>query len=405
MSYLSDYLFYNSGNECPTAYHTWSALSALSTVVSRKVWLERNYFRIYPNIYVLLVGDAGSGKNTAKDCVVFKILLEHFPMVPICASVTSREDVAKFMGGEDCLRSFKLPDGAIEEFRPFFFAVNEFDGLLSVDIKKMTGFLVDLFDSRSFSTSFKRDATKDKIPNPCATLLAGCVPDWLMRTLKIDLFSGGLGRRLIIIYESKTILNAHPTVPIGGDEAWARVIAHLRAIEPLTGPMSLSPEADRWWTSWYEDPKRLKTDDPILAQFFATKHVQLQKIAILLALADYSVSMTIKPEHFEMALAMMDVLEPNIKKLSSGIGRNELASVAMQVIDTLKFHDGKMSLKALQRRFFRDCKLNGKEFDGLIEHLNRTDQIVTLTSMNNGCNGEVCFLPEEYKKWKEGQKG
>src|SRR2546421_4508695 len=101
MSLIRDYCYYNSGNECPPSYHIWSCLAAYSTILSRRVWIDRGYFQVFPNLYVVLVGDAGSGKNTAKHIATKKLIMDQFPDVPISASVTSREDVCKFMGSED----------------------------------------------------------------------------------------------------------------------------------------------------------------------------------------------------------------------------------------------------------------------------------------------------------------
>src|SRR2546423_1551223 len=164
MGTIADYCWYNSGNECPKSYHIWSYLATFSAILSRRVWIERNYFQVYPNLYVVLVGDAGSGKNTAKHIATKKLLIDQFPDVPISASVTSREDVAKFMGSEECLRSFRKADGSCQEYRPFHFSVNELANLLSVDFRKMVDFLVDLYDAEHFSTSFKHDSVNDKVP-------------------------------------------------------------------------------------------------------------------------------------------------------------------------------------------------------------------------------------------------
>lgn len=403
-NFLSDYVFYNSGNEAPQIYHIWSALTCLSTVLSRRVWINRDYFKLYPNIYVVLVGDAGSGKGTARDCAVYELLLKNFPNIPISASVTSREDVSKFMGSEECLRTFRHPDGSIEEYRPFFFSVSELSNLLSVDMRKMIDFLVDLYDTRSFSTSFKKDTVKDKVPNPCATMLACCVPDWFMRALRMDLFTGGLGRRLIIVYENRTVLKAHPAIPKGGREAWERVVAHVKLVSEASGEIHLSPEADKWWTTWYENDSRLKTDDPLLRQLFANKHVILQKVATLLSFCETPFTNTIEPCHLIQALALLDMLEPAVKKLSIGIGRNELATVALELIEMLQFSDGRATEISLRRRFFRDCKVNGREFDGLVEEMLKSGQIYATQVVIKDRLTRMVWTPEAYEAFVREQQ-
>src|SRR6267378_5661198 len=118
MGLLADYTFYNSGNECPESYHIWSCLATFSAILSRRIYIDRGYFKIFPNLYVCLVGDAGSGKNTARGIATNNLLIDNFPDIPISASITSREDICKFMGSEECLRTFRDEKEEIHEYRP-----------------------------------------------------------------------------------------------------------------------------------------------------------------------------------------------------------------------------------------------------------------------------------------------
>jgi len=98
MSYLSDYLHYYSGTEVPEEYCYWSGLSILGHLLGRKCWVAHgDYFKFTGALYVALVGEAGSGKNTGLS-VNKKIMLRHFPDYLISASIQSREDIAWQMG-------------------------------------------------------------------------------------------------------------------------------------------------------------------------------------------------------------------------------------------------------------------------------------------------------------------
>jgi len=398
MSYLSDYIFYNSGNECPRDFHIWSALVALSTIVGRKVWLDRKYFVIYPNIYVCLVGSPGSGKSVAKDISKY-LILDHFPNVPLSASLQSREDILKKMSLPETARAFKLADGTYQEYRPFALYVNELPLFLSVDPAKMIGFLVDAFDARIVDSGFKKDVVQDRVENPYMTMCCCCPPDWMMRNLKMDLFSGGLGRRLIIVHAKKTKWIAEPCVPDGGDVAWKRVIEHLQQVKDFTGPMTFSPDGRDWFIKWYENKKANPPEDPILAQFYETKHVQLQKIAMLLALNELPLSRAITADNFKTALAMLDVLEPEIPKLSCGVGRNVLAPSMSALLDHIATAGGQMSEKVLLRLLSRD--LRAPEFEEILKQLTITEQIKRAVVMDNGIPRSWIFLPGEYEKWQK----
>src|SRR4051812_47319024 len=112
MGYLKDYLYYSSGDECPEPYKIWSALSLFGAVLGRKVWnMHGDYFQILPNLYVCLVGDAGSGKSTAKN-VSKKIFTREFPQYLTSSSFQSFQDIADQMcNGTPVTWDFVNPDG------------------------------------------------------------------------------------------------------------------------------------------------------------------------------------------------------------------------------------------------------------------------------------------------------
>lgn len=177
-NYLRDYVHYNSGNECPAQYHVWCALSLLGAILGRKVWvMHGDYFQVYGNLYVCLVGDAGSGKSTAKNTPK-KIINKIFPEYLVSASFQSHQDIIDQMCNavpttwED--KDGEMPyaiKGHIYGFTSFYAVCNELASLLSTDKKGMVEFLVDIYDENEFSTGFKgqrrqNPESKQKLENP-----------------------------------------------------------------------------------------------------------------------------------------------------------------------------------------------------------------------------------------------
>lgn len=377
MGYLNDYVFYSSGNECPESFQIWSGLSLLGAVLGRKIWtMHGDYFKIYPQVYVCLVGDAGSGKSTAKG-VAKSIFVKSFPDLKFSASIQSREDIIDIMASDECIQTWKDATGnygdkdKIYEYRPYYIIANELASFLSVDKIKMVEFLVDVYDENFFSTGFKgqRLANPDRkqmFENPCVSMLACAVPKWFMGNLKLDLFEGGLGRRLIIVYDEKGKLVDHPTTPEGGNAALLRAIEHLTEASRVYGRLDRTTEAMSFWKSWYHNPRRRNREDPILMQFHETKPIQVLKVATLLAMSERPFTMRIEAVHLEAAVSMLDTLEPRIVQLTSGIGRNELAGVGAQLIDYLDRMGGAVSLVQVKKFFNR--YMNNPEFREVIQH-------------------------------------
>src|SRR3990167_8776352 len=64
--WLRVYLSLTEGQESPDIFHLWCAVSTIATTLERNVWLDRGYYTLYPNLYVVLVsGSAVARKSTA----------------------------------------------------------------------------------------------------------------------------------------------------------------------------------------------------------------------------------------------------------------------------------------------------------------------------------------------------
>lgn len=401
MSYIEDYLHYGSGTECPDSFNLWSSLTVLGAVLGRKVWAKHgDYFRIYPNLYTCLVGTPGSGKSTAKSQVK-EIMVNYFSQYFLSDSIQSREDIAQKMGTPECVHTWKdelgkfgHQPGKIIEYRPFFIIANELSNFVSVDKGNMVNFLVDIFDENHFSTGFKTTQSQ-RFTNPHVSMLACTVPEWIMSNLRIDLFVGGLGRRLVIVHDKKKKLVANPKKPEGADEALTRATKFLNeAYSPVVhGEMEYSKDGYDWWEHWYYDESRFSKEDPILVQFHDTKHVILKKVAMLVALSENLQSKVITALHFQKALDMLNGLEPEIVRLTGGVGRNELASTGVMLLDHIRRLGGAVPEKVLLKSYHR--YLRDPEFQELMNHYVATGQMMVAA---NGDGQRCWFLPERYQQ-------
>ena len=411
MGYLNDFIHYGSGTECPDIYLQWSGLSLLGAVLGRKVWtMHGGYFRIHPKLYVCLVGDAGSGKSTAKNQAK-QFLKAVDPDYLVSSSFQSHQDIIDKMANEvSAVKTWKNnATKTIQEYRVFYGICNELASLLSTDKKGMVEFLVDVFDDEDdFTTGFKtgrlaQPERKQIVPFPYVSILACAVPKWFMGNLKLDLFDGGLGRRLIVCYSNKTHLNPNPQIPAGGAEAKLRALDHLRLCksEAVQGELHKTASAEKWWNEWYMDPKRFNLNDPIISQFHQTKHIQVLKIASLLTMCETPFTMQIEDVHLQAAVRMLDILEPNISKLTSGIGRNELAGIGAMIVDYINQRGGAVREVHLLQNFRRYA--NTTEFTEIVASLQKTEELMMLTLSPEGVPRTYYMTREGYEDMKRSE--
>lgn len=402
MSFLSDFIYYGSGSEAPEAFMTWSGISLLGAVSGKKIWTMHGRIRVDPRLYTCLVGTPGSGKSFSMEQAE-KLYISVFPDLLVSESIQSREDLLNKMTAPQCEKTCDLADGTTMAWRPFYCIVDEMENFVSVgnnknEGNKMVATLVGMHSRDSFGTGFKNDANKNqRILNPYLSLIACTVPEWMMSSMRASLFVGGLGRRLIIVSSRKERYVPNPHYPAGHTEVYARMVAHLQILEKHSGELKKTPDAQTWWNAWYMDLSRINRTDPILMQFHETQHIMVLKVACMLALSENPKAVELEQAHLEGAYVMLRRLEPEIIRLTSGIGRNELAGIGAQLLDFLDRMGGaapEIEVKKQFRRYLQD-----REFLDVLNSYQNTKELYIAIDPTSTPTRAYYFLPYAYEKY------
>lgn len=371
-NFLADYLKYNEGNECPKSYHIWSAFCVLSSVISRRVYIDQGYFRVHANLYVCLVGKQGNRKTTAKD-IAYDLLRDTHPEIPVSGESMSKEAITKFMAADEQLLVFTDEKGMPVEYRPLSIFATELKYFFSINPVAMTDFLTAIYDRKKLDVITKNQGT-DTIINPYVVFLACETPEWLVARLKDSVLSGGFLRRLILVNETELgIRIPFPEVTAEASAAWARVKTHLKGLTRFSGPFTWTPEAREWFSKWYVNLKI--PADPILAAFYGSINDQLLKICMLITLCDYDCKkLVLTVDVLQVGLQILHNLEKTIPRLSEGIGKSELSSSVMQVLDVLDSVGGEIAEGKLHGLVFNNLP-RPNDFEEVLKQLERQDKI------------------------------
>lgn len=369
-NFIQDYLTYNQNNECPKNYHFWTAFSILASAVTRKLVVYQGYFRIRPNLYIGLIGTQGGRKTTAAD-IGREIFRKALPNHPIGNSTMSAQRIIEFMSSDECARAYTDHEGITIEYRPITLFVNEMKNFLSVNPAQTIAFLTDIYDRDFFdSGTIKRGL--EAIYNPCVNFLGCETPDWIIENLKRSIISGGFARRIIYVYETEEPKRIpFPSITPEMEEARARCIAHLQKISTIAGVFEWEPEARKYYAHWYTTFKR--SDDAIMQGFDSSRHVQVMKLAMLLAVAEYNPRLILTAANLDYAVKFIDVIAGNMPRLSIAAGRNELALPQQQLTEMIEAHGGLMPEKEVLRRGGKNLTPN--ELSMVLNHLVNSDQL------------------------------
>ncbi len=371
-NFLRDYMLFTSGNEANVNYHMWSALTALSSIVSRRVWINQGYFRVYPNLYTVLLGPPGNKKTTAMN--IAKGLVREIGDIPFSAECQTKESLVKELATYQKAKAVEEGKPALI-YTPISIFVTELSQFLGISSGHMIDFLTTVYDAEFYDLKTKNKGS-EAIIGPYVTILACTTTEWITSYLKTDIITGGFSRRALFVLEyedGKRI--PFPVITEEQREAWSRVIQHSKSLLDVAGEFLWTTESRLFYEEWYTSHEIPK--DPTTRGYFKTKHIQLLKIAMLLALAK-SLDKVMHVETLEAGLALLEKTEVNLPKVFQGMGRNELSAVASKVIDILEMTGGPLPLKKLQALMYSEA--NGAEFYSVLNHLVETEKLTKLRS-------------------------
>lgn len=288
--------------ECPYSYVRLSTFAMVSTMLGRKVYMPYGGQLLYPNLYVVLVGEPATKKSTMiNTCRRMLQAAGHVAFSPthlsrsrviqgLAANVFGKPNATSLRlaadSSADMMKIYRksqkiqnlaanaaksMDEGA--DFRSLYSDtdvenidlndtdVEDVDDVLSslattpntlsmyldelVDgASKKDGELwttiTNLWDSRPYT-----DTAGVVIPKPCVNLLAGINPASFTRVFPINEMQSGLITRIILTHGSKTSRVCAPfdIDPDASLDCEIDVIKELQAISELQGEMSLSDGA------------------------------------------------------------------------------------------------------------------------------------------------------------------
>ncbi len=305
----------------------------MSNFVSRKVWVPQGFFTVYPNLYVIFVGNPGNGKSTAMK--IAKDLVREFDPdnCPIVPSSVTREALTKDMGdsGHKYLKTYHHA-GEEVPYTPANIYANEVVTLLGTNPIGMIEFFTDIWDEDQFEVNTK-NAGKDVIPKPAVNICGCMTPEITGNLLKENIISGGFARRCIFVYAKRRgDAVPLPTITLEQLEARKACVEHAKKLVNLSGEFEWDSEAKERYILWYNENHDFVANntDVWLNGYYTSKGMLVLKVAALLSLSE-SVELKLYKRHIERSLELLAVTEKDMHRVFDGTGRNPEASIASKI--------------------------------------------------------------------------
>lgn len=383
--WIRTYLEYTKPQQSPTIFHTWTAISTIASVMRRRCWIDRNFYILYPNLYVILVSESGVGmKSTAIDLGT-DLMSKAAPDFAIMRGKLTIGYLVDWMTQAQSKNPDKLAEVTIHcsEFKVFARGAYANSGLIED--------LTDIYDCTPFEYRTKNQGIYI-IEKPCINLRAASTPEWLTTGSAADFIGGGFSSRIIpvaILADEKQVANPKK-VPLSA-ELEKKLIMDLTQISQLKGAFFVTKEAEDYFERWYLVRDKYKSPDQRLKGYFSKKHTMVHKVAMSIS-ASINDDMVITEDHIESALALMGKIELTMPYAYQGVAWGERAKFQDKVLGKITEVGVIQHSKLLEA--FHYC-MTGDDLRAIIHTLTDEDKIGWGRITTSG-RSKIVYVSEEY---------
>lgn len=406
------YFDYVAGTEPPVVFHRWAFIGCLGALLGRQMWMPFGNSRLFPNQYIMFVGDPGTRKSTAIKQASKLIGLAGFDKFG--AQKTSMEkfllDLQEDGTEEDAqVGGWKKPerkggdainilsalnlkfdgDTANEVPREMFIAADEFNNYIgsgNLAFQSLLGELWDWDEPTRFYKQRLKNSKSISIYQPTISILAGNTPSSFADCFPLATIGQGFMSRLILIHaESSGVKVTFPEAPDA--LVTDRLVTHLKRMrQSCIGPITLEEEAagalDLIYKGWAE------LEDSRFKHYSTRRFTHLLKLIMICCAARLSTRVTVQDVLY--ANTILSFAETTMPKAIGELGKSKNAEAANKIMQALYSARDAKSVQDLWKIVQNDLDKIG-DLASLLINLQQADKIQVVKNVA----GKDGYLPKQ----------
>ena len=317
-NWLDSYMEYTEEAEPPQLYKYWTGVSAICSAMKRKCYSKWEK-RIYPNMFIILVGPPGVRKGTAMgfsrdimEALGIKIAAEALTREALIVELHETQELvlneeSKIMQTSSSLTVFS------EEFTVF---LGQNNWVLMSD-------LCNWFDCPNTWKYRTKNSGEFEVVGVWLNLIGATTPDYLASALPQDAIGGGLASRIIFVYGDRKYKVV--PLPIQTPEELklkGLLIRDLEMVKMLNGEFKVSEDYSDLYVEWY---KAQESNPPFQQAEFQgyneRRALHLRKLSMVMSAARGD-DMILSEDDFIRSHRLLKKTEESMKFVFHGRGRN-----------------------------------------------------------------------------------
>lgn len=327
----------------------------MASALQRKVFMSWGMEKIYPNMYIVLLGPAAqTRKSTALkigEDIVGSLQIPTLGQDNSTAAIIRDIRNSAFHWQED--------DGSIRTQS----AVTSFQSELAVFLgsrnTELQAYMTDWYDCPSTWKRTTKHQGIDDIPGMCFCLIGAMAPDWIPYVFSPESIGGGFTSRVMFVSETrKERTIADPTLYPPNEKLREDLIHDLELIHHLAGEFRMSPEAKKFYVDWYEEDDQniqrgiFPIKDTSFHTYCGRRPTLLRKLSMVLSAASGN-SLQVEVKDIELALKFMNEAEAKMPGTFDAVGRS-VVSQQLAIVSSIIQARGKVLKSVLLREVYKD---------------------------------------------------
>ena len=334
---LKDIIKLAENQEAADFSYLWAGMSCIAAQLARNVYIPFGNGRIYPNLYVMFVGDPGKRKSTAiKD---LKKRIKATGYQNLCGDkVTMQKYLLDLAGvGEGSIEDSNITEFNMgitlgtNDYVESYINQDEFSDFIGVNNYPFISLLGNFWDIDEPYVYRTKNGQSIEIPSPIVNILGATTPSQFNTIFPPAISEQGFLSRLIIVNipESKRKIAR----PLPSDaNVIEKVVDGLKAVRKLSGELVMSDavwdKLEEIYLSWQP------VEDTRFAHYSTRRHTQLLKLCILSTCSRYTIEMSVDDVVF--ANTLLSFTEHFMPQALGQFGKNKDGDVNSKVISYLR---------------------------------------------------------------------
>jgi hypothetical protein len=330
------------GSEVSDLFATWTGIAGVSMCLGRRVWLDMGTFKVFPNMFVILVAGSGAQHKST----VLNLLEPCLPTTdpPINFISDSLTPQALFQAAMKAERTDPLTGQITTEL---VLVASELASFLNEDSWKrgIAPYLTRMFDCQAKMEYGTLARDKETVRNVTLTMLAASTVDFIRAALPHSAIGSGFTSRCLFIYTDKypkAVARPQKISNLQQDP-----IRHsLTLVRQMAGEAEFTPEAFELHEREYiyrHEHSPFRTN-PLLSGYLGRWQYHMLALAMCLSASDNPLQkkLILLPKHIEAATAILDQSElnmPRVMRLVASSDKGAHAEMLKTIIDQCPTED------------------------------------------------------------------